>query len=175
MFPQNVLEVLIRTKARLLARTVQRSFTLKRVLSTAHLSLLASKSIATMMALKFVLIRLTVSGVKRLAQPAQMVSCAPSIAIMDSNGPILAPEEAGVKLVFRPSAQLASLVPWNVPRLRPLVVLNAQQASIAKKELQTSSWFHVQREDTVRTESLSLLVLQEPSMMTSTERVSPIV
>ena len=75
----------------------------------------------------------------RLAQSVPMASCAPSIAIMDSNGLILAPKEAGVQLVLRQSAQLASLVPWNVPRLRPPVVLNAQQASIARKELQTSS------------------------------------
>lgn len=129
----------MRTKAKRLARLVQRSSIPRKVLSTAHLSLLASRSTPPMMALKFVPTRHTVSGAKRLAQPAQMVSCAPSIVIMDSNGPILAQEEAGVQVVLRPSAQLASLVPWNVPRLRPLAVLNAQQATIARKELQTSS------------------------------------
>ncbi len=105
----------MRTKVRLLARPVLRSSTLKKVLSTAHLSLLASRSMPPMMASMFVHIRHTVGGVKRPAWGAQMVSCVPSIATMDSHGLTLAPEEAGVKLVLKPSALLASLVPWNVP------------------------------------------------------------
>ncbi len=159
-------------KVRQLARLALSNSTQNQALSTALPCPLVTKSMLPMTISKCAPTRPTVAGEKKHAPPAPMASCAPSRARTATNGPTHAPEAAGVRLVFKPNVLQASSELWNEESQRLRLALTALLATTVRKELQTLSLSHVQRVATVRTESLSLLVLQEPSTMISTARVS---